>query len=339
MQRRFGSLMMLSLGMVVAMSAATSLAAQSYKAESVGRDLPIAVALHPDLDAFDGSVQAQLEARVTNLVTGTGFAAVDGYSHLVVFPTLIVLSEREAPGLRTQTVVSAEISLFLKNVSDGTLFSSMTRSVTGAGRTRTQALMQAVSSLRSRDRAVTDFLESAREEIVIHYEKTCDGILTSARAAAGVEDHSRAIAELMAVPMAAAACHSRASDLAVQLVEEYQDEQCSQVVRTAEAEVAAHRYTDAISQLAEVDPSAPCADEADRIVDDIERGMEEHDEAELQVRLERLRSSRASVKASLTSSASVSKRRLEVGASMAAGYFNTRSATSFDPSIFRTSGG
>jgi len=296
------------------------------------------VALHPDLEAFDASVRAQLEARITNLVTRSGFAAVDGYSHLVVFPTLIVVSEQEAPGLRNQIVVNADITLFLKNISDGTLFSSMTRSVTGAGRTQAQALMQAVSSLRPRDRAVTSFLEAAREQIVIHYEKTCDGILTSARTAAGVEDHARAMAELMAVPMAAASCHERASDLAVQLVEAYQDEQCDQVVRTAAAEAAAHRYSDAIEQLSQVDPSAPCSAEADRIVEDIEQGVEEHEERAVRERLERLRSTRASVKASLTTSANVSKRRLEVGASMAAGYFNTRPATSFDPSIFRTSG-
>jgi len=318
---------------------AAPLAGQDYGVERIGADLPIAVALHPDVAQFDPSVQAQLQSRVTALASSSGMAAVHGGSTFVLFPTLIpVRQERTSGQLRNQTVVTAEISLFLKNASDGHLFASMTRSVTGAGQDETRALMEAVSSLRPRDSQVVDFLREARDGIVSFYDRNCEGVLTEARTAAQVGDVDRGLGILLAVPTASQACHERASVEAVQIVEAYQQAQCERVVRNARAEVAADHFVDAIDDLMDIDPSSPCAKEADAVVERIDAQVQARADAQAAERVAQYNSVKQPIRQGLNTQAKVRERRLTVAGTLAVGYFNQRRSTSYDPSIFNTVG-
>jgi len=329
-----------TLGLAIALVAGSAPAeAQKYGPENIGADLPISVILHPDVSQFAPTVGSLLEARVTAMVSTSGMAAVPGGSNFVLYPTLIPIRQERTTGqLRNQTVVTAEISLFLKNAKDGHLFGSMTRSVTGAGLDESRALMEAVSSLRPRDAEVIEFLQSARAQIVDFYDRSCDGVLSEGRAAAETGDYDRGLATLMAVPTASLACHDRASAAAVELVEARQQAQCARVVRSARAEVAADRFISAINALIEIDPSSPCSDEADALVQRIDDQVSEQNETELAEVVKRYSNDKAPIRERLTSEADVARRRLRIGGSVAVEYLNRRSSRSFDPSIFDTVG-
>lgn len=312
--------------------------AQEFDGSTLGDDIPIAVALHPDLASQPDAVQSHLHSRLTSLVSRSGLAAVPGISDFVLYPTLVTLDEGVAGGgLRDQVVVRAEISLFVKNAADGRLFASDSWTFTGSGASAERAMMDVISSLRPRDRNVRDFLTTTRERIVGYYDSNCDAVVAEGSAAAATGDVGRAIAVLMAVP-AVSSCHERSSNEAAALVAAQQERECGQALVGARAEVAADRFGAAIDLLATVDPSSPCASDAEGLIDDIDDQVRQKSEAQLTKKYDSFKQERTRVNDQVAATGGVRTRRLEIAGGIAAGVLNSRRARAFDPSIFNPIG-
>jgi hypothetical protein len=264
--------------------------ANAQDGPTLGQDIPIAIAIPPELEEFGPSVRTQLESRLAQFATASGMAAVDGMANIVMYPLLVVTDERRTGGLIEDVgVVRLEISLYVKNVLDGAVFASTSREVMGSGGTREAALRNGIRQLSGRDATIRDFTRDARMKIVEYYERSCDQTLREARTWASAGDVGEALALLLAVPGEAASCHERANEEAVTLFDAHEAELCTGQVRRAEAEMAVDHFTESIDALIGVSDTGPCGQRADELIASIEAEVGGRAEASFQAQLERYR--------------------------------------------------
>ena len=330
-------------GLVAAGTLGVPGAAAQAQALDLGRDIPIAVAMPPDLDAFGASVRGQLQSRLTQIVTGSGMAAVDGYADIVLFPELVITGEERTDGLiQNVDVIRMEIVLYVKNAMDGALFASTAREVTGSGRGRDRALRDAVRQLNGRDPSIRAFVRDARAEIVGYYERNCRQILSESRAMATAGEIQEGLALLFAVPRDAVQCHQATNDAAAELFAAHEADLCQARVRRAEAELALDHYGASIDALMGVRDSGPCGRRAQELIASIEGEVGQRSEVEFQARLERYRAFTdtigSGVEATAGPDAAARERTLARARMEAVVALNRPAAREFPPDLFRTSG-
>ncbi|MCH8145997.1 MAG: hypothetical protein IIA55_14890 [Gemmatimonadetes bacterium] len=297
----------------------------------MGKSIPISVRVPPAMPGIDQAVRTQLEARLSRVLTGTGLAAVPGGANFVMYPSLVVLEERIVEGSRGMMVVKLDLSLFVKSVSDGVLFASISKVVGGAGRTRNAALLNAVSSLQGNDPDLRDFSQAARDRILDYYSQRCDQIILDAETAAQTGNVDQALASLLGVPDVVTDCHQAASDVAVAIFISYQQQQCESHIRGARASMAVDNFGEAIVQVSLVDPGSPCADEADQLISDMDRDVQAGVEREA---LAAEQARRAAIKPEIASPEGARQRQGSLMEAHATLYFNRQPRPAIDPSIY-----
>jgi hypothetical protein len=300
-----------------------------------GDDLAVAVVVPPTMPGVDAAVRTQLESRLSQFLTGTGFAAVPGGSTLVMYPSLVVLEERTVGELQKRTMIKLDLSLYLKNASDGVLFASTNLNIAGVGPERNAAIINAVSSLRGGDPAVRQFASSARGRINEYYARNCDQVIADGRTQAGTGDIGRAMAVLMSVPRESAACHEKSSATAVRVYAELQQRECQSRLTKAKAEAAANHFVDAIDALEGIDPSAPCAREVDDLLGEITREVDRREQRELKIRLQTIRTERTTITRGLDSPAKITSRRVTLAAEARVQWLNREPRPTYGPELFK----
>lgn len=319
----------------LALAAAASTAATQPGAAQTSDDIAVAVVVPPTMPGIEPAVQTQLESRLSQSLTGTGFAAVPGGSPLVMYPSLVVLNESVFEGPRNRTLVKLDLTLYLKNASDGVLFASTSRTLDGVGASRNAAILSAVSNLRGNDPAMRQFTSSARTRITEYYARNCDAVIAEGRAQAGTGDVGRAMAVLLSVPRESAPCHGQATDVAARLYAEMQERDCQARLRTARGESAANHYVAAIDALEGIDPSSPCARDADRLLAQIGREVDRNADRALQERLAQIRSEREAVTRELDTPARITTRRITLAAAARVEWLNREPRPAYGPDLFK----
>jgi hypothetical protein len=319
----------------LALAAGAPAAAAQSGAVRPGDDIAVAVVVPPTMPGIEPAVQTQLESRLSQSLTGTGFAAVPGGSPLVMYPSLVVLNESVYEGPRNRTLVKLDLSLYLKNASDGVLFASTSRTLDGVGANRNAAILSAVSNLRGDDPAIRQFTASARARITEYYARNCDAVIADGRAQAGAGDVGRAMAVLLSVPRESAACHEKASEVAVGLYAQMQERECQTRLRTARGESAANHYVAAVDALEGIDPSSSCAREADQLLAQIAREVDRNAERALQTRLAELRGRRDAITRTLDTPARITTRRVSLAAEARIEWLNREPRPAYGPDLFK----
>ncbi|MGH7616553.1 MAG: hypothetical protein ACREPM_04935, partial [Gemmatimonadaceae bacterium] len=300
-----------------------------------GSELSVAVVVPPAAPGIDEAVRVQVESRLSQLLTGTGFAAVPGGSTLVMYPSLVVLEERTLEGLQRRTLVKLDLTLFMKNAADGVLFASTSQAIAGTGPNRNAAIVNAVSSIQGGDPALQQFATSARSKINDYYARNCDGVIGDARTQATTGDIGRAMATVLSVPREIASCHDRANAAAVQIYTDFQDRLCRKQLARAKADEAARRFIDAIDALqGAVDPTSPCAREEGDLLTQIGRDID-HAEASVKAKLDVIVAKRTTLSRDLDSPGKITTRRLSLAAEASVEWFNRTPRPQFSPELFR----
>lgn len=303
----------------------------------MGTSIPISVRVPPTVAQVDPAVRTQLESRLSRLLTGTGLAAVPGGANFVMYPSLVVLEERVVQSPRAMTVVKLDLSLFVKSVSDGVLFSSISKVIGGAGRSRNAALINAVSSLQGNDPDLRDFSQVARDRILDYYTQRCDAIIRDARTAAQTGDIDRAMASLLGVPDVVEDCHRDASQEAVDIFAAYQRQRCQSSIREARASLAVNDFAVTIRHVSNVDPGSSCAGEANQVIADLDIKVQTAEDREARQALEAERSRRAAIQPQLATREGAREHRESLMEAHASLYFNKQPPPAVDPSIYGNS--
>jgi hypothetical protein len=168
------------------------------------------------------------------------------------------------------TVVTAELSLYIKQVNNSLLFSSVSRQLKGSGKTAEMAIPNAISQIPVSDKNFADFILEGKEKILKYYEQSCPDIERKADAFIKMQQYGQALGLLMSVPEEASGCYGKILNKSIDTYKAYQKQQCAEQLQQARTLIAGMYYDEALDVLSEIDPSTECFAEAKTMVKSIE---------------------------------------------------------------------
>ena len=264
---------MLLLALVLA--GPSGVRAQNDGSDDIDR-LSLSVVTPTTYEGLNSSHLAALRGKIQRMVTHHGLST-DGFdANLVIYPTVDVYEREPVEGLRTLTIVRGELNLYVKHLGQNLVFSSFSLPIQGSGPSEAKAFSDAIRSLRPDAPSVQDFLNQAKIRILAYYAASCDEIIGTAETLAVGLRYDQALGALMMVPSAAATCHARTRQKAVELYRN-RSRHCGQLVQKARGAMVQQNYATAVEYLANVDPTSSCHREAIEVMEAMQDRVDEQE--------------------------------------------------------------
>jgi hypothetical protein len=243
---------------------------QAQSVDDVGK-IALSIVMPENVDGLNVSQLSKLESKITQITTKAGLAA-SGYNQtFVIYPKFAVYETNVVEGgMQNITVVTAELSLFIKQVSNNMLFSSVAKSLKGSGKTKEIAITNAISQIPVADKAFAEFVAEGKQKIIAYYEANCDDIVKKTDTYIKMQQYEQALGVLMSIPEEISACHDKILNKSVETFKAYQNQCCAELLQQAKAKSAAQDYDSALEILADIDPSANCFNEQQTLIKSIE---------------------------------------------------------------------
>jgi hypothetical protein len=172
------------------------------------------------------------------------------------------------------TVITADLSLFLKQVDNNIIFSTINKPLKGSGSNKELAIANAISKIATNDPAFKTFIETGKVKIVSYYETKCLDIIKKSDTFIKLQQYEQALCLLMSVPEEVSSCYNKIQDKAIETYKAYQTQRCSELIQKAKTTLAGNDYAGALNILSDIDPSAICFNEAQNIAKSAEKKVD-----------------------------------------------------------------
>lgn len=237
--------------------------------------IALSVVMPDNVDGLDNSQISKLQTKVTQIVTETGLAATGYNNNFVIYPKFAIYDSNVVEsGIQNITVVTADLSLFIKQVDNNLVFSTINKPLKGSGSTKALAITNAISKISISDQDFKTFIETGKQKIFSYYTTKCDDILNIADTYIKRQQYEQAIGLLMSVPEEVSACYSKIQLKAIEVYKAYQTQRCSVLIQKAKTTLASNDYVGALNILSKIDPSASCFIEAQNIAEQAKKKVD-----------------------------------------------------------------
>jgi hypothetical protein len=208
----------------------------------------------------------RLHDKFIDALTENGIASLNVQNNLVLYPIIKIYNEQTVnPGLQNITVIEADISLYVKQLDNKSIFASVTKKLKGSGRTRDLALNNLVSNAKFEDETTRIFLEKAKQKAIAYYNQRCSTILMQADQIMKMNQSQEALVSLFSIP-AEVDCFQQAQSKAIEAFKIYQNQNCNQMLLNAKAKIANRQFEEGLGIIGMIDPSSPCKSEALQVI-------------------------------------------------------------------------
>jgi len=233
--------------------------------------IALSVVMPENVDGLDVSQLSKLETKIAQIVTLSGLSATGYSTNFVIYPKFAIYESNIVEGgMQNITVVNAEISLFIKQVDNNMLFSTISKPLKGSGSSKELAITNAISKIPTNDPEFKTFIETGKSKIITYYETKCSDIIKKADTFVKMQQFEQALILLVSVPEEATSCFNQVQDRAIEAYKAYQTQKCGELIQRAKTTLAGNDYVGALNILAEIDPSATCFKEAQTIAKSVE---------------------------------------------------------------------
>lgn len=231
--------------------------------ESDFSSMSLSVVMPENLENLSESQLSQFETKIVQIVNTSGLASSGYDNNFIIYPKLDVIETNVVEGgMQNITTVSVDISLFIKQVENNILFSSVTKSIKGSGSTKQLALSNAISKIPTKDADLKKFIDSGKAKIIAYYNSKCTSIIAQADNFAKTENYEQALGLLMSVPPEATNCYTSMQTKAIALYKAYQSKKCTSFIQEAKLALSAKNYEKTFNALSQIDPSSSCYKES-----------------------------------------------------------------------------
>ncbi len=228
-------------------------------------------------------VQNNLTNKLSQIASANGMGG-SANSRFVITTNVSVLTKDITPTAPPMHAYTIEVTLYIGDGIDGTLFSSQSITLKGVGTNESKAYIAALNGLKVKDPIYQTFIEKGKNKIVEYYNSKCDFILKEAQSLTSQSKFDEAIGKLTSIPEVCKVCYDKAMDAVGPIYQKQIDKECK--LKLAEANNAWNTNQDstgasnASESLAQIDPNASCFKEAQAFSSKIAKRIQEIDKRE-----------------------------------------------------------
>lgn len=232
--------------------------------------IALSVIMPDNVDGLDASQLSKLETKITQIVSSSGLAASGYNNNFVIYPKFAIYETNVVEGgMQNITVTTCELSLFIKQVDNNILFSSISKQVKGSGNNKQTSITNAISKVPTNDAQFKTFIETGKTKIVQYYESKCQDIITKSESLVKMQNYEEALGLLQTVPEEVS-CYSKVQEKSIEAYKAYQNQKCAKQIQEAKTTLAVNNYNAALEILSQIDPSATCFNESQTLMKNAE---------------------------------------------------------------------
>lgn len=258
------------------------------KADDAGR-IALAAVVSDQIEGLTSSAQSNLQNKLHQIATKNGMGGSSLNNRFIITANVVVLTKDITPTAPPMQAYTLEITLYIGDGVEGTLFSSTSVTLKGVGKTETKAYMAALKNLKVADPKYQSFIEQGKNKIIEYYNSKCDFILKEADALVSQNEFDAAIAKLVSIPEVCKECFDKAMDKIGPIYQQQIDRQCKMDLAEAKNVWNANQDVSGASQasnyLGNVDPNSSCYNEALNFSNVIAKRIKELDQREWNFKL------------------------------------------------------
>ena len=228
-----------------------------------------------------------LQNKLNNIVSQNGLGGAMGGRFIITANCNLLTKDitTTAPPMHAYTL---EVTFYIGDGIDGTLFSSFSITSKGVGETPDKAYLAALKSVKTNNPEFARFIEEGKTKILEYYNTQCDFIITKAKSQATLENYDEALYQLVNIPEVCKDCFMKAQSELMGIYRSKINKECVMQLNKARSawmprssgENATDAAYEASQMLAEINPYADCYGEALDLMKQIGKKMEEIDKRE-----------------------------------------------------------
>jgi len=249
----------LLLAAVIVLSSASASFAQASKDEN---RIMLTAFVPQTIEGMPNSARKMLANKLKQVVTKNGLGGSPFNTRFIISANVAVMTKDITPTAPPKHAYNLDVTLYIGDGFEGTVFSSTTISVKGVGTNETKAYMSALKNIKSGNPDVQAFVKTGKEKIIQYYKDNCDLIIKKANSLADKDEYGNAIYLLTGVPSACEECYVKALDAISPIYKKQIDKECKVKLQKAQGVWNAAQDMNAANEagaiLSSIDPDAAC---------------------------------------------------------------------------------
>ena len=240
----------------------------SQNSNDIGK-ISLSIVMPENLEDLDESNLSNLETKILEIVNKTGLSGTGYNNNFVIYPKFAIYSSKISKGMQNITFIDCELSLFVKQVDNNMVFSTISKKLNGNGISKQEAISNAIDNLDSSEEPFSKFIEKGKIRIIQYYESKCADLIVQADGMAKRQSYEEALALLLSIP-SEVSCYSKVQAKSIEIYKNYQSYRCGALLQQAQSDAAQNDYSSSLSSLSQIDPSSKCGPAAKALMVKIE---------------------------------------------------------------------
>ncbi|MDP5099325.1 MAG: hypothetical protein NWQ27_04990 [Crocinitomicaceae bacterium] len=225
------------------------------------------------IENMPSSARSMLANKLGQVVTQNGIGGGSLNPRFIIAPNITVLTKDLTTTAPPMTALTLEVTMYIGDGIDGTLFETESITVKGVGTNETKAYISALKMIKPEHPDLKAFMERGKQKIIDYYTAKCDFIIKEAQTLEAQNKFEEAIYTLITVPEVCKECYDKCMDAVAPIYKKQIDRECkiklgeAQTTWNAAQDMAAAETAGAI--LATIAPEASCFGEVKSLNDKI----------------------------------------------------------------------
>lgn len=243
----------------------------------------------PQNNNIPEEAQKSLETKLNQIAAKNGMAGSELNPRFVLMAKINIGTKDIVSGPPQMISQNLDITLFVGDAINNTLFSSISLSVKGVGTNETKAYIDAFKPINPNDKNIAGFLEKGKKKIVDFYTSQCSFILQDANALAKQKKYDEAIYNLSQVPTVCEDCYGKAKNLMSEIYQQKIDADCTAKYNQAKIlwNTQPKNKNEITALLSEIDSQASCYSFVLMLSEEIKSKADEEEKTKLRLALKK----------------------------------------------------
>ncbi|MDR1552523.1 MAG: hypothetical protein LBS69_03540 [Prevotellaceae bacterium] len=240
----------------------------------------------PDIPDLSTSETAKLDTKIKQILSYNDIGYSFSLNSFVIYPVFEIYDIKQVEGgMKNIVIVTADITLFVKQIMNDNVISSVSTTLKGSGFSKKEAIANLFSNINTRDAKYKDFINESKSRISQLYEKYCPVFINKSEELEGKQQYEDALYLLATIPEELP-CYSEIRKKTLDIYKLYQDIECKRQIQQAKSHIAIFQYTRAADILANIDPYSNCYKDAETLISQIKDKLELKEQQVLDIALE-----------------------------------------------------
>lgn len=233
----------------------------------------------PEKIEIPTEAKKMLYTKMTQIASNNGMGGNSVNERFIITASVNVGTKDIIPGPPQMIAQNLDITFFIGDAIENTIFSNLTISLKGVGTNENKAFIEAFKLINVSDKRLSNFIEEGKSKIIGYYASKCDFIIKEAITLTKLEKYNQAIYSLSLVPEVCQDCYYKCLDTLAYIYRIKIDMECEKAFNRAKTIWSSSLDKEGARKVGEIlssiHPSSKCIADANNLISEIDKKLKE----------------------------------------------------------------